>query len=209
MITRIDTDRELIPAAARFTRMRLSIAGLAGLLLTACAGPSFNGVSLDPPERAPLLQLADSGGARFDLADERGKVVLVFFGYTHCPDICPTTLLDWRRAADLLGPKADDVRFVFVSVDPERDTPAATQRYAARFLPHIVGLTGTRPQIDAMLSTWKLASFRDGIPGDTSMVYTVSHPSQVFVVDRAGQLRLLHRAELTPAQVAADIRELL
>ena len=209
MITRIDTDREVVPSAATFTRMRLSIAGLAGLLLTACAGPSFNGVSLDPPERAPLFQLADSGGARFDLADERGKVVLVFFGYTHCPDICPTTLLDWRRAADLLGPKADDVRFLFVSVDPERDTPALTQRYAARFSPRIVGLTGTRPQIDAMLSLWKLASFRDGIPGDTSMVYTVSHPSQVFVVDRDGQLRLLHRAGLTPAQVAADIRELL
>jgi len=209
MITRIDANRDTFPATATFTTMRLRLAGLAGFLLAGCQGPSFNGVALDPPERAPMLRLVDSTGVRFDLGNQRGKVVLVFFGYTHCPDICPTTLVDWRRAADLLGPKADDVRFVFVSVDPERDTPALTQRYAARFSPRILGLTGTRPQVDALLATWKLASFRDGVPSDTSMVYTVSHPSQVFVVDRDGQLRLMHRAGLTPAQVAADITELL
>ena len=209
MITTINAERDTIPAAARLTVMRLLFAGIAGLIFSGCHEPSFNGVALDPPERAPVLRLVDSSGARFDLGQERGKVVLVFFGYTHCPDICPTTLVDWRRAADLLGPKAENVRFVFVSVDPERDTPALTQRYAARFSPRILGLTGTRPQVDAMLATWKLASFRDGDPGDTSMVYTVSHPSQVFVVDRDGQLRLMHRAGLTPAQVAADITELL
>lgn len=209
MITIIDADRDTFSPAATFTNMRPLFVGLAGLVLAGCQGPSFNGVALDPPERAQRLSLADSSGARFDLGDQRGKVVLVFFGYTHCPDICPTTLVDWRRAADLLGPKADDVRFVFVSVDPERDTPAATQRYAARFSPRILGLTGTRPQVDALLAAWKLASFRDGVPSDTSMVYTVSHPSQAFVVDREGQLRLMHRAGLTPAQVAADITELL
>ena len=189
-------------------RAPLGLAALA--LLAACSTPAFNGVVLDPPEAAPALQLADSTGAAFDLAAQKGKVVLIFFGYTHCPDVCPPTLLDWRHAADSLGASAaSKVRFVFVSVDPERDTPALAQRYADRFAPAFIGLTGTRPQVDAMLASWKLAAFRDGTPGDTSMTYTVSHPSQVFVVDRDGKLRLMHRAGLTPAQIASDIKALL
>lgn len=179
------------------------------LLASGCAAPAFNGVVLDPPEPAPALRLADSAGRPFELAAERGNVVLVFFGYTHCPDVCPTTLLDWKKAAALLGDDARRVRFVFVSVDPERDTPALVQRYAARFSPAITGLTGTRAEIDALMQAWKVAAFRDTPAGDTSSTYTVSHPSQVFVVDAAGRLTLLHRAGLTPAQVSSDIRELL
>jgi protein SCO1 len=177
--------------------------------LAACEAPAFHGVALDPPEPAAALQLADSAGAVFDLAQQRGKVVLVFFGYTHCPDVCPTTMVDWRKATDSLGAKASGATFVFVSVDPERDTPALAQRYAARFSPGFLGLTGTRPQIDSLLARWKLSAFRDGVPGDTAASYTVSHPSQVFVIDREGQLRLLQQAGLTPAQIAADIEALL
>ncbi|MDZ7629873.1 MAG: SCO family protein [Gemmatimonadaceae bacterium] len=189
--------------------MRAALVTSLLVLAAACSSPGFNGVELDPPEPAPALTLADSSGARFDLAAQKGKVVLVFFGYTHCPDVCPTTLVEWRHAADSLGTESAKVRFVFVSVDPERDTPALSQRYAARFSPAFLGLTGTRADIDATLKAWKLAAFRDGIPGDTSATYTVSHPSQVFVVDRDGQLRLMHRAGLTPHEIASDIRALL
>ncbi len=189
--------------------MRLLPLATLALLMAGCDGPAFNGIVLDRPERAPRLQLADSGGARFDLADQRGKVVLLFFGYTHCPDVCPTTLLDWRKASDSLGATASDVRFVFVSLDPERDTPAIAQRYAARFGPAFVGLTGPREQIDGLMRDWKIAAYRDGIPGDTAAVYTLTHPSQVFVIDGEGRLRLMHRAGLTPAQIASDIRALL
>lgn len=179
------------------------------LLAAGCAAPAFNGVVLEPPERAPALRLADSTGRPFDLGALRDTVVLVFFGYTHCPDVCPTTLLDWKKAADSLGADAARVRFVFVSVDPERDTPALTQRYAARFSPAITGLTGTRAEIDALLRGWKLSAFRDPSAADSSTIYFMSHPSQVFVVDGAGQLRLIHHAGLTPAQISSDIRELL
>lgn len=190
--------------------MRHLHAGLGLLFAVAgCAPTPFNGDVLDPPEAAQPLELADSTGATFSLDGERGKVVLVFFGYTHCPDICPTTLLDWKKAAAALGQDADKVRFLFVSVDPERDTPGMAQRYAARISPAFTGLSGSREQIDVLLRRWKLAAFRDGVPGDTSSVYTVSHPSQVFVVDPKGRLRLLHRAGLTPAQIASDIRALL
>ena len=191
-------------------QMRHLYAGLGLLFAVAgCAPTPFNGDVLDPPEAAQPLELADSTGATFSLDGERGKVVLVFFGYTHCPDICPTTLLDWKKAAAALGQDADKVRFLFVSVDPERDTPGMAQRYAARISPAFTGLSGSREQIDVLLRRWKLAAFRDGVPGDTSSVYTVSHPSQVFVVDPKGRLRLLHRAGLTPAQIASDIRALL
>jgi len=191
----------------RFQRLGRTCALL--FISAGCSAPSFHGVVLEPAERAPELGLTDSSGERFDFGEQKGRVVLVFFGYTHCPDVCPTTLVDWKRAADSLGKNATNVRFVFVSVDPERDTPALTQRYVARFSPSFLGLTGTRPQIDALMAAWRVASYRDGVPGDTSAGYTISHPSQVFVVDGAGQLRLLHRAGLTPAQISADIRALL
>ena len=180
------------------------------LLLPACStGPVFNGIVLDPPETAPPLRLADSAGTRFDLGAENGKVALVFFGYTHCPDVCPTTLVDWRHATDSLGSKAADVRFIFVSVDPDRDSPAVAQRYAARFSPAFLGLTGTSAEIEAIKTAWKIAAYRDGVPSDTTTTYTVSHPSQVFVIDRDGKLRLMHRQGLTPAQIASDIKALL
>lgn len=189
--------------------MRLTTILPALMLAAACTAPQFNGVVLEPPEDAPTLSLADSSGTPFSLAAQRGKVVLVFFGYTHCPDICPTTLFDWKKAADSLGRAASDVRFVFVSVDPERDTPALVQRYAARIRPDFIGLTGSRGQVDALLQRWKVAAFRDDAGRDTSAAYTVSHPSQVFVIDRDGRFRLLHRAGMTPAQITSDIKALL
>jgi protein SCO1 len=209
MITITSPSGETDYLAAIHSIMRLFFTACLLTLVAGCGAPSFNGVALEPPEPAPALRLTDSTGAPFDLAQQKGKVVLVFFGYTHCPDVCPTTLVDWRHAADSLGAKAADTRFVFVSVDPERDTPAIAQRYAARFSPAFVGLTGTRTVIDSTMFAWKIASFRDGGASDSSATYTVSHPSQVFVVDRSGRLRVMHRAGLTPAQIAADIRALL
>jgi protein SCO1 len=189
--------------------MRPALAALLCAALVACTSPNFNGVVLEPAEKAPALRLSDSTGAAFDVVQQRGKVVLVFFGYTHCPDVCPTTLVDWRHVADSLGARASDVRFVFVSIDPERDTPALVQRYAARFSPAFVGLTGTREQLDSLKDAWKIAAFRDTGPADTTSTYTVSHPSQVFVIDREGRLRLIQRPGLTTTQVASDIRALL
>lgn len=209
----IESVRARMPVAGP-TRWRRYFPGmrslyiLAAVALVSCGGPTFNGVALEPPEPAAPLSLTDSAGSRFDLAAQRGKVVLLFFGYTHCPDVCPTVLSDWRKVADSLGTRADAVRFVFVSVDPERDLPAPVQRYAARFSPRFLGLSGSRAQIDSILSAWKLAAVRETPGTDTTTAYTVSHPSHVYVIDRQGRLALLHRPDLTPAQVAADIRAL-
>src|SRR6266436_4631150 len=103
-------------------RLRLStLAALALALSLGCGGPPFHGFVVDPPTPASSLRLPDGGGGQFDLKDERGRAVLVYFGYTCCPDICPRTLTVWAQARRLLGPRAERVRFVFVSVDPGRD----------------------------------------------------------------------------------------
>jgi protein SCO1 len=209
MITPALRHRERGDCYGYLAAMRSPLVTSLSLALVACASPSFNGVVFEPAERAPAIQLADSSGTPFELARQHGKVVLVFFGYTHCPDVCPTTLVDWRHVADSLGTQAAAVRFVFISVDPERDTPASTQRYAARFSPGFLGLTGTSMQIDSLKSAWNIAAFRDGGAADTTSTYTVSHPSQVFVIDTDGKLRLMQRPGLTTTQVAADIRALL
>lgn len=190
----------------RWRAASLVCASACVVALVACR-PTFHGVVLEPPGPAPPLALADSTGATFDLAAQRGKVVLVFFGYTHCPDVCPTTLADWRKAKALLGADARDVRWIFVGVDAERDTPLATHRYAARIDPAFTGLGGTPAAVQATLAQWKIGVFRDA--GGSDAAYTVSHPSAVYVIDREGRHRLLQRSGLPPAEVAEDIRNLL
>jgi protein SCO1/2 len=176
------------------------------------APPAFHGAALEPPAPAPALRLPVAAPAprdTFDLARataDSGRAALVFFGYTHCPDVCPTTLHDWARVRRLLGDDAARVRFLFVTVDPERDTPAAVARYVAAVDPAILGLAGTRAEVDAAQRAWGVASYRDGGGGDA---YTVAHPAQVFAVDRAGRLRLTYALGARPDDVAADLRRLL
>jgi cytochrome oxidase Cu insertion factor (SCO1/SenC/PrrC family)/threonine aldolase len=111
---------------------------------------TWHGTPMDPTREAPPLALTGGGGQPFDLAAQRGKVTLVFFGYTRCPDVCPTTLADWSRARAALGADTAAVRFVFVSVDPERDTPADADAYARRFHPAFVGVSGTPGEVAAV-----------------------------------------------------------
>jgi protein SCO1/2 len=130
------------------------------LLLAACQDPgSFRGIALDPPEPAPAMRLATAQGDTFDLAEQRGKVVLLFFGYTQCPDVCPTTLSDWARIRTELGDDADEVRFVFVSVDPARDTPQASAAYARKFDPSFVGLTADPAMLPTLMKGFKITAF--------------------------------------------------
>ncbi len=184
--------------------------------------PSFHGAVIEPPGPAPALRLpvatapgaaagATPAGGRptFDLARataDSGRAALVFFGYTHCPDVCPTTLHDWVRVRRALGGDAARVRFVFVTVDPERDTPDAVARYVRAVDTSFVGLAGSRAEVDAVQRTWGVASYRDG---GSDSAYTVAHPAQVFAVDREGRLRLTHALGARPDDVAADLRQLL
>lgn len=189
-------------------RTALLPAALVACLLaaSACEGP-VHGTVKERPAPAPPLVLADAEGRAFDLASERGKVVLLYFGYTHCPDVCPTVLADWARARRALGTKAAGVRFVFVSVDPDRDTPAVARAYAMQFDSSFVGLTGTEESLGRIKRDWGFAAFPEG---DTRTPdYGVVHPASTFVVDRQGRLLLLYSPGVAFEDLASDLRKLL
>jgi protein SCO1/2 len=197
-------------------RARLTGGTLLLAFATACGlNHDWHGSPLDPPAPAPALALAAGGGRAFDLAQERGNVVLVFFGYTRCPDVCPTTLADWSKVKRLLGADSARVRWVFVSVDPERDPPDSAAAYARRFDPAFVGLGGTPAQLEAVRAAWGVAAVPETPQADPHAAHgsapttMVSHTPRTFVVDPDGRLRLLFDPASRPEGIAADVKALL
>ncbi|MDA1081178.1 MAG: SCO family protein [Gemmatimonadetes bacterium] len=175
----------------------------------ACAGSEapLHGVVIDPPQEVPAIRIADAAGITFDLDGERGRrAAAVFFGYTHCPDICPATLADWARAKRLLGAAADGIRWVFVSIDPARDTPEIARNYAEQFDSSFVGLAPTVAQLDSLKQNRGFAVTNETSPGMPG--YSVAHPAGTFVVDRAGRIRLIYPPNTHPADMAADLRRI-
>ena len=218
----------LAAGAAACDRLRAAVGAEAPLHGAAYATPEPT-----PPLRLPRARLGGVADT-FDLGREiaaglpgAGRAALVFFGYTHCPDVCPTTLADWKRVKGLIaaGDPADTarVRFVFVTVDPERDSAAAVARYVGQFDPGFVGLAGTRAAVDAAQAAWHVSSYREpaaGTPNGTPNGrspngppgggdYAVSHPAQVFLVGPDGRLRTIYPLGAPAADVAADLRTVL
>ena len=177
------------------------------LVLGACVETRpFNGVELIPPDPAPQLSLTTAAGETFAVHEQEDSVVLLFFGYTHCPDVCPTTLADWSRARQALGEKAAGVRWVFVSVDPERDTPEVADEYAKQFDSSFIGVSADSATIAAIQEGFHISAWRDPAPDDSP--YTLTHSSQTFLVDRTGQLRLLYPYGFTSEELAEDLARL-
>ena len=146
----------------------------------------------------------------FDLGAEKGRTVLVYFGYTHCPDLCPTTLADFARARSMLNAKQRGaMRFVFVSVDPERDTPAVAHEYVLRFDSSFVGLAPSAAQLDSIKTAWGFAVQRDSMPGMQAGGYGVTHPAGVFVIDREGRVRLVFSPATKPDDIASDLKRMM
>jgi len=138
----------------------------------------------DPPRSAPPLRLTDQDGRPFDLASMRGTPVLVYFGYTHCPDVCPATLADVRDALELVdGP----VGVVFVTVDPARDDAAAMKTYVGYYGSGFVGLTGTEAEIAAAAEAWGVSYAR--LDGDSAAGYAMAHSTDTYLVDADGVMR--------------------
>ncbi|MHB1225137.1 MAG: SCO family protein [Gemmatimonadaceae bacterium] len=191
----------------------VGLAGLAGCdavreAASGVPGGGFRGVELSEPAPAPELRLTAADGSTFDLAAERGHVVLLFFGYTHCPDVCPTTLADWARVrAALSDDEASRARFVFVSVDPERDTPEASRAYARQFDSTFIGLTADQATIGRLRGRLNLVAQSE--VADSGSAYAVAHSSQVFLIDQEGRLRLLYPFGSTATDMTEDIRRLL
>ncbi|HET7649698.1 MAG TPA: SCO family protein [Gammaproteobacteria bacterium] len=151
--------------------------------------------------------LTDDNGQQVNQAAFAGKVDLLYFGYTHCPDVCPTTLADLGKVLRQLGPAAAQVRVLFVSVDPARDTPAVLKSYVNAFGPWFVGLSGSQAQLQALTKRYRVA-YRLGKP-DAQGNYTVYHSSAVFIFDRQGKARLLTDLDDKPDVIATDLKRLL
>lgn len=171
-------------------------------------GALFHGFVLEPPMPADNFVLTDQHGETFDLSAQRDRVVVIFFGYTNCPDVCPATLLKFAQVKRRLGPDAEHVRFAFITVDPKHDTPTHLGEYVARFDASFYGLTGTQAEIDAVTEDYGVPV--DFIENDASPVgYDIAHGSLSYVVDRDGNLRLAHLFDTETDEVVEDLRRLL
>lgn len=150
--------------------------------------PEFVGVALEPPLPAPEIVLQTVDGTTFRLTEQRGKVVALFFGYTTCPDVCPATLAELRQIRAELGAQADDLQVVFISVDPQRDTPERIQEYVSRFDPAFIGLTGSEAELQPIWDAYGV--FREEVDTGSAAGYLVNHSARTYLIDRSGYLRL-------------------
>ncbi|MEI6181756.1 MAG: SCO family protein [Polynucleobacter sp.] len=180
------------------------------LVLTACSPkPDFKNIDITGSTAfGKDFSLLDPDGKVRTLADFKGKVVVMFFGYTQCPDICPTTLTEMQQVMSILGPQSDKVQVLFVSVDPQRDTAAILKQYVPAFDPRFLGL---RPTDDAALE--KVAKdfkiYYKKVPGTSPDSYTMDHTAGSYAFDPDGRLRLYIKHAQGPETLAHDLKELL
>ncbi len=189
-----------------------ALAALAVAFLVASCEPGarspFKGIDITGSDiHASATPLVDGEGKARSLADFRGKAVVVIFGYTHCPDVCPTSLADAAKALKALGNDASRVQVVFVSVDPKRDTPQLLRDYVTAFRPDFVGLTGSRDALTAFTKDFKVYSSVE--ESDDPSKYKVEHSGQMIVLDPKGQPRLMFAPGLPAADIASDLKVLL
>jgi len=174
--------------------------------LAGCEGrPQFKSTDITGAPYGQALELTDHTGKPRRLEDWRGKAVVLFFGFTHCPDICPTTLADIAGAVKSLGPDAERVQVLMVSVDPERDTQESLANYVTAFDPRFLGLRGDLAATKKVASEFKIY-FEKRKQGGS---YTVDHSAQSYVIDPQGRLRLLVRHDRIGQDLAPDLRTLL
>lgn len=153
------------------------------------------------------FSLTDHHGKPRSLADFKGKAVVVFFGFTHCPDVCPTTMAEMASVMAQLGPQADKVQVLFISVDPERDTPQLLAKYVPAFHPGFLGLTGDQAAIEKVGKEFRI--FYQKVPGKTPGSYTVDHTAGSYVFDPQGRIRLFIRHGQGAEPIAQDLKVLL
>lgn len=168
----------------------------------------FKGALLTPPKPAPDLALTTLDGKGFRLSQERGNVVALWFGYTFCPDVCPATLAELIQAQARLGTAARRLRIVFVTVDPERDTPARLRAYVNAFGGNVTALTGTPERLAEARKAYGVVADKRVVPG-TSAAYLIDHSAFVYVVDPAGQLRLMFPFGIPVEDMVHDVKLLL
>ena len=191
------------------TTCRFSLAALCALALAACDGaaPKFKSTDITGADYGKSLELTDHHGKLRRLEDFRGKAVVVFFGFTRCPDVCPTTLADAAQAMRQLGPDAERVQVLLVTVDPERDTQEALAKYVPAFDARFLGLRGDLEATRRAAKEFKV--YFEKRPGKNPQDYSIDHSAQSYVLDPQGRLRLFVRHDRIAEDLAPDLRQLL
>ena len=185
--------------------LTLTIAYLGSTLLS--QRYTFQGSVIEPSIPAADFALTDQDGQLFQLSDQRGKVALLFFGYTSCPDVCPTTLADFKHVFNQLQGRAEQVRFVFVTTDPNRDTPGRLKTYLGLFDPSFVGLSGDLTDLEEVWRSYGV--FRQKQDTGSETAYLVDHTSSVYVIDSAGNLGMTFPYGMEREAMVADLLHLL
>jgi protein SCO1/2 len=196
-------------------RRALVLAAGAALVSAACGrneggaskAAAFKSIDITGADYAQALELPDAEGKRRTLAEFKGKVVVLFFGFTQCPDVCPTTMAELAVVKGQLGADGARVVPVFVTVDPERDTAEVLKAYVGNFGPDFVALRGTPDETKAVAKAFKI--FYSKVPGKTESSYTIDHTARSYVYDTRGRLRLATRHGAGPDALASDLKQLL
>lgn len=169
--------------------------------------PEMHGIVMQSPQPVANFTLMGAGETPVSLRDFRGKVVLLYFGYTYCPDVCPATMVELKQAMETLGKEADEVQVLMVSVDPERDTPESLQEYVSYFHPSFIGLTGTESEV--LAAATPLGVFFEKSEGTAATGYLIDHTATVLAIDKKGYLRLVYPFGTTGNDIAADLHEII
>jgi protein SCO1/2 len=200
----------VVSSSRRFSlSVALSAVALSVLGLTACMDPkaAFKGVDITGADYAKELNLPDQNGQVRKIKDFSGKLVVVFFGYTQCPDVCPTTMQELAEVKRLLGPDGDKLQAVFVTVDPERDTTELLKAYVENFDPSFVALRPTPEQLPQIAKEFKIYFKR--VEGKTPTSYTMDHSAGSYTFDAQGKVRLFNRYGMGAEALAHDFKLLL
>lgn len=202
--------------AERFNRRTMLAAGgsIALQALTGCSEKSgvpetgaFSGIDITGADYATGFSLTDHNGQPCTLADFKGQVVVIFFGFTQCPDVCPTSLGELAEARRLLGADAERLQGLFISIDPERDTPEVMRQYMASFDPSFLALYSAPDALPALAKSFKV--YYKKVPGSTSTNYSMDHSAGSYVYDPQGRVRLYHRYGSGAQALAGDVKKLL
>lgn len=168
---------------------------------------AFHGVLIDPPAPAPDFTLTDQFGNPYVLRAQQGKVVLIFFGYTYCPDVCPITLSEYKKIKAQLGKQAEHVQFVYITVDPERDTSERMRIYLENFDPSFVGLTGESQDLEKVWNDYGVYQQRQD--SGSAAGYLIDHSARIYAIDKEGRWRLNYPFGMEPERIAQDVLHLI
>ena len=199
----------VLKSSRSISRLCTAAALAAGLFVSACSneGPAFTGVDITGATYAQNFDLTDHNGQRRSLADFKGKVVVVFFGFTQCPDVCPTTLTELAQVKAALGADGDKLQGLFVTVDPQRDTPEIMRAYMSHFDPSFLALYADDGKLEQVAKDFKI--YYKKVDGPTPTSYTLDHSAGSYVYDTAGRLRLYSRYGTSVEALTQDIQNLL